>query len=105
MCYTVTMIKDFRDNWLRDFFIKDKGSKGIPANIRSRLFRKLQLIDDATCDLDLRSPPSNHFEKLTGQLEGTCSIRVNKQYRLLFTWNNERGEADGIYLDDHSYRG
>ena len=105
MCYTVTMIKGFRDNWLRDFFIKDKGSKKIPANIRTRLFRKLQLIDDATCDLDLRSPPSNHFEKLTGQLKGTCSIRVNNQYRLLFTWNNERGEADGIYLDDHSYRG
>ncbi len=98
------MIKGFRDNWLRDFFLKDKQNKKILVNIRSRLFRKLQLLDDATCDLDLRSPPSNHFEKLIGQLKGSCSIRVNDQYRLLFSWNDERGEADGVYLDDHSHR-
>ncbi|MCD6295821.1 MAG: type II toxin-antitoxin system RelE/ParE family toxin [Deltaproteobacteria bacterium] len=98
------MIKDFRDNWLQDFFKKDNGSKNIPANIRTRLFRKLQLIDDATCVLDLRGPPGNHFERLTGKLRGICSIRVNNQYRSLFTWNNERGEADGIYLDAHIYR-
>ncbi len=104
MCYKVTMIKGFRDNWLRDFFLKDKQNKKISVNIRSRLFRKLQLLDDATCDLDLRSPPSNHFEKLIGQLKGSCSIRVNDQYRLLFLWNDEQGEADGVYLDDHSHR-
>lgn len=72
VCDTVTMIKSFRDNWLQDFFIKDKGSKRIPASIRTRPFRKLQLIDDATCDLDLRTPPSNLFERLTGHLRGTC---------------------------------
>jgi proteic killer suppression protein len=64
----------------------------------------LQLLDDATCNLDLRAPPSNHFEKLAGQLRGTYSIRVNDQYRLLFSWTDERGEADGVYLDDHSYK-
>jgi len=104
MCYTVTMIKGFRDNWLRDFFLEDRQSKKIPANIRKRLFRKLQLLDDATCNLDLRAPPSNHFEKLAGQLRGIYSIRVNDQYRLLFSWNDDRGEADGVYLDDHSYK-
>ena len=104
MCYSVTMIKGFRDNWLRDFFLEDRQSKKIPAIIRKRLFRKLQLLDDATCNLDLRAPPSNHFEKLAGQLRGTYSIRVNDQYRLLFSWNDDRGEADGVYLDDHSYK-
>jgi proteic killer suppression protein len=98
------MIKRFRDTWLRDFFLEDKQSKKIPANIRPRLFRKLQLLDDATCNLDLRIPPSNHFEKLAGRLKGTFSIRVNDQYRLLFSWNDERGEADKVYLDNHSYR-
>ena len=49
-------------------------------------------------------PPSNHFEKLKGNLAGLRSIRVNKQYRLVFRWDGERGEAGGIYLDDHSYR-
>ncbi len=52
--YRVTMIKSFRDNWLYNFFVKDIHSKKIPAIIRSRIFRKLQLLDDATCDIDLK---------------------------------------------------
>lgn len=52
---------------------------------------------------DLRVPPSNHFEKLKGNLAGHHSIRVNKQCRLVFQWNGDRGEAKGVYLDDHSY--
>lgn len=98
------MIKNFRDNWLQKFFIEDIHSKKIPADIRSRLFRKLQLIDDATSEADLRSPPSNHFERLSGKLKDRCSIRVNNQWRIIFTWKDEHGEADGIYLDNHSYR-
>lgn len=96
------MIKNFRDNWLRDFFVEDIQSKKIPAIIRSRLFRKLQLLDDATSDADLISPPSNHFEKLSGHLKDKCSIRVNNQWRIVFIWDDERGEADGIYLDNHT---
>ena len=46
----------------------------------------------------------NHFEKLAGQLKGICSIRVNIQYRLLFKWDDDRGEADDVCLDDHSYK-
>jgi len=102
--YNVAMIKGFRDNWLRDFFLEDIQSKKIPAVIRSRVFRKLQLLDDATCDADLRSPPGNHFEKLSGQLQGKCAIRVNNQWRTVFVWDDERGEADGIYLDNHTYK-
>ena len=49
-------------------------------------------------------PPSNHFEKLRGNLVGFHSIRVNKQWRLMFRWDSGRGEAEGIYLDDHSYK-
>ena len=64
--YIVTMIKDFRDNWLQKFFVEDIQVRKIPADIRSRLFRKLQLLDDATHDADLRSPPSNHYKKLSG---------------------------------------
>jgi len=102
--YIVTMIKNFRDNWLRKFFVEDIQAKKIPADIRSRLFRKLQLLDDATNDADLRSPPSNHFEKLSGKLKDKCSIRVNDQWRLIFIWDDQHGEADDIYLDNHSYK-
>ena len=49
-------------------------------------------------------PPSNHFEKLRGELAEYHSIRVNQKWRLIFRWNGKRGEAADIYLDDHSYR-
>lgn len=98
------MIAGFRDDWLRDFFVSDVRNKKIPSDIEDRLFRKLQMIDDAMTDKDLRIPPSNHFEKLRGSLEDFCSIRVNKQWRLIFRWNGSAGEASEIYLDNHSYR-
>lgn len=98
------MIVSFRDEWLRAFFVEDVHTRNIPPDIESRLFRKLQMIDDAMTDRDLRVPPSNHFEKLRGNLEGYHSIRVDRQWRLMFRWNGDRGETDDIYLDDHSYR-
>jgi proteic killer suppression protein len=98
------MIVSFRDDWLHEFFVEDVRSKKIPADLEGRLFRKIQMIDDAMTDQDLRSPPSNHFEKLRAGLEGYHSIRVNQQWRLIFRWDGGRGEADGVYLDDHSYR-
>jgi proteic killer suppression protein len=96
------MIVSFRDDWLRDFFVEDVRSRKIPPDLESRLFRKIQMIDDATADQDLRVPPSNHFEKLRGNLEGLHSIRV--QWRLVFQWDGGRGQAKGVYLDDHSYQ-
>ena len=66
-CYTYSrrllLIHSFRDKWLQDSYLENKYNKKIAAD-KNRLFRKLQLIDDATCDIDLRSPPSNHFEML-----------------------------------------
>jgi len=97
------MIVSFRDVWLRDFFVEDLRSKKIPSDVESRLFRKIQMLDDATTDQDLRVPPSNHFEKLRGNLEGFHSIRVNKRWRLIFQWDGGRAEATDVYLDDHSY--
>ena len=51
------MIVSFRDEWLRAFFVEDKRSRNIPTDLEERLFRKLQMIDDATTDQDLRVPP------------------------------------------------
>jgi proteic killer suppression protein len=98
------MIVRFRDEWLRAFFVEDRPSRYIPPDLESRLFRKLQMIDDATSDRDLWVPPSNHFEKLRGNLAAFHSIRVNKQWRLIFRWDGSRGEANGVYLDNHCYR-
>jgi proteic killer suppression protein len=98
------MIVSFRDSWLREFFVNDVRSRNIPSDLESRLFRRLQMLDDATTDQDLRVPPSNHFEKLRGKLDDLHSIRVNQQWRLIFQWDSDRGQATGVYLDDHSYR-
>jgi toxin HigB-1 len=98
------MIVSFRDEWLRAFFAEDMRSRHIPSDLEGRLFRKLQMIDDATTDQDLRAPPSNHFERLRGSLAGFHSIRLNSQWRPIFRWDGGRGEAEGVYLEDHSYR-
>ncbi len=98
------MIVSFRDEWLRALFVEDTRSRHIPSDLESRLFRKLQMIDDATTDQDLRVPPGNHFEKLRGNLSGFHSIRVSSQWRLVFRWDGSQGEAEDVYLDDHSYR-
>ncbi|MBV5326150.1 MAG: type II toxin-antitoxin system RelE/ParE family toxin [Chlorobium sp.] len=60
------MLKSFRDRWLETFFIDGTKNKKISAIIRERLFRTLQIVDDSTCNADLRSPPSNNYEKLAG---------------------------------------
>lgn len=98
------MILGFRDRWLEDFFVRNRLSRSIPADLQSRLFRKLQMLDDASSDADLRVPPSNHLEKLRGELAGWHSIRVNDQWRIVFQWNGSKGEAAQVYLDNHSYR-
>jgi proteic killer suppression protein len=85
-------------------FVEDAHAKRIPANLEACLFRRLQILDDARTDADLRVPPSNHFEKLKGALGGWHSIRVNEQWRLVFRWHGGRGEASDVHLDNHSYR-
>jgi toxin HigB-1 len=98
------MIASFRNEGLCASFIEEARSRHLPSELESRLFRELQMIDGATTDQDLRVPPSYHFEKLRSNLAGFHSIRVNSRWRLVFRWNGGRGEAEGIYLDDHSYR-
>lgn len=86
------------------FFIRDRRSRHIPFDLVTRLFRKLQMLDDAATDADLRVPPSNHFENLSGSLSAYHSLRVNDRWRLIFRWDGSHGEAMHVYLDDHSYR-
>lgn len=96
------MIKSFRDDWLQEFYQTDRNTGPIPATIVSALKRKLDIIDAAVSEADLRVPPGNRFEHLDGRMFHLCSIRVNKQYRLIFEWSN--GQAREIYLDPHTYR-
>lgn len=78
------MIKSFRDQWLNDYYFSGKKSPNIPSTIESALRCKLDIIHVAKGEQDLRVPPGNRFEHLQGNLKDWCSIRVNKQYRLIF---------------------
>ena len=55
---------------------------------RSVAERKLQMLDSATTLGDLRSPPANRLEKLTGDRRGRWSIRINDQWRICFRWTD-----------------
>lgn len=77
------MIISFRNDWLKRFFVKAAHTKSIPADVKSRLFRKIPMIDDTVTDQDLRVPPSDHIEKRQGAREGFCPIRINRQWRLI----------------------
>ena len=50
------------------------------------IVRKLELLDSADTLQDLRIPPANHLEKLSGDREGQYSIRINHQWRMCFEW-------------------
>ena len=71
--------------------------RDIPLGLESRLFRKLQMIDDATTGQDLRAPASNHFKELRGNLAGFHAIRGNSPWRLMFQWDGSGGEVEGVY--------
>lgn len=72
------MIESFRDSSLEQFFSDDRRDRTVPADLTDRLFRKLQLLDDATSDADLRIPPGNRFERLGRKLSDFHSIRANQ---------------------------
>ncbi len=91
----------FKDKWLESFYENDTRHRLIPRSIESTLYRKIQILDAAKEEADLRLPPGNRFEHLSGKLKEHCSIRVNKQYRLIFQWVN--GVAHNTYLDPHKY--
>ena len=50
--------------------------------------RKLVQLEVAGDLNDLRIPPGNRLEKLSGNREGQCSIRINEQYRVCFEWSS-----------------
>ena len=63
-------------------------------------YKKLLQLDWAETLNDLRIPPGNRLEKLTGDRAGQHSIRVNDQYRICFTWT-AAGPADVQIVDYH----
>ncbi|MNW00210.1 Toxin HigB-1 [compost metagenome] len=70
------------------------------SDIKSVAERKLAMLDAATELRDLRSPPGNRLEALSGNRAGQHSIRVNDQWRLCFTWT-DNGPINVEIVDYH----
>ncbi|GEP52817.1 plasmid maintenance system killer protein [Flavobacterium noncentrifugens] len=64
-------------------------SKKFPTEIQNTARRKLRMINNSQNINDLRVPPANHLEKLSGNYAGFHSIRINDQWRLVFRWEND----------------
>lgn len=62
--------------------------KRIPINIQQLGRRKLRMLYNSQNIFDLRIPPSNRLEKLSGKLSEFYSIRINNQWRIIFKWEN-----------------
>jgi toxin HigB-1 len=81
------MIKSFKDKEVEKIFNGARSLK-LDQSIQPIAYRKLRMLNSSHELKDLFVPPSNHLEKLKGKLEEKYSIRINDQYRIVFSWNN-----------------
>ncbi|ATX81684.1 proteic killer suppression protein [Mariprofundus ferrinatatus] len=81
------MIKTFRDKATAAIFA-GKRVKSLPPEIQQRAREKLMLLHHAAVLEDLRIPPANRLEALSGNRQGEHSIRINRQWRICFVWND-----------------
>lgn len=97
------MIKSFRDKATEDIFngrATKAAMKVCPRKLWKIAARKLDRLDSVSSRDDLRVPPGNRLEALSGKRKGQFSIRVNEQFRICFKWT-ENGPADVEITDYH----
>ncbi len=92
------MIRNFRNGVTASAF-EGKAGKGFPSDILKVVRRKLEMLNAAAVLGDLRSPPGNRLEALSGNRKGQHSIRVNDQYRICFVWTKDG--ATEVELTDY----
>lgn len=74
-------------------------TKKLPNQIQEIARRKLRMINAAQRLDDLRIPPANRLEALSGDRAGQHSIRINDQWRVCFVWN--QGHAERVEICDY----
>ena len=93
------MIKGFKDRRAEAVFYGES-PKGFPPDLVRVARRKLRYLDAALDLRDLRLPPGNFLEALSGNRKGQHSIRINDQFRICFRWTPQ-GPADVEIIDYH----
>jgi proteic killer suppression protein len=96
--YLQLMIKSFDCKETRKIW-EGQLSRKFPLTIQNRALNKLRLIDAANNINDLRRPPGNRFEMMTGDRKSLHSIRINDQWLICFNWINN--DAYFVLIEDN----
>ena len=92
------MIRNFRD--AETAIVWDgRRSRKLPPDIQATALRKLMMLHRSRTLNDLRVPPANRLEPLKGKRSGQWSIRINRQWRICFRWNE--GDASDVEIVDY----
>jgi proteic killer suppression protein len=97
--YDNSMIKSFADAET-EIIWSGRRSRKLPPDIQSTALRMLRMLNNARLLQDLRVPPGNRLEALSGNPAGEHSIRINEQWRICFNWQ-EGGPSDVEIVDYH----
>ena len=92
------MILDFSSKDTEKIWFGERVVK-LPLEIQQVGRRKLRMLHNSQNLTDLRIPPSNHLEKLAGNLKDFYSIRINDQWRIIFKWLD--GNASEVKIIDY----
>lgn len=94
------MIKSFSSKVAQDIYngLNSRYSRTLPKELH-KAYRLLDQLNAITLVETLQIPPSNHLEKLTGKLKEFWSIRINKQWRIIFKW--DKGNAEKVDIIDY----
>ena len=80
--------------------LSGKFGKGFPGDLVKRARAMLSVLNAATGVDDMRFPPGNHLEAMSGDRAGQHSVRINDQWRICFVWT-EAGPTDVEIVDYH----
>jgi proteic killer suppression protein len=94
----LSMIRSFASRETEKLF-RRQFSRKLPHDIQRPARVKLEILDAAEKLEDLRIPPSNHLEKLSGDRADQYSIRINDQWRVCFEWRS--GDAYEVEVVDY----
>jgi len=92
------MIRSFKETEAAKIYARQR-SKKLPTDIQQVALRKMRMLNNALNLNDMRIPPANRLEKLSGNRAGQYSIRINDQWRLCFEWQD--GDAYEVEITDY----
>ena len=93
------MIRSFKDPEAQNIFRRERSVR-LPPDIQQVAYRKLRMLNNAQTLADLRIPPANRLEKLSGRRAGQHSIRINDRWRICFEWREDHAH-DVEIVDYH----